>query len=149
MGMREAATRIGRALAAAAALALLGGAAGCGSDDYANEPRPASPVLLGARIDSEKVQVSPHEVGAGIMSFTISNQSSEPAALTIVSEPSSTEPTLRRKQSGTIEPGDLGSMQVELPPGHYEVGAGDFPAEPVQLTVGRERQSSKNDLLLP
>ena len=68
----------------ACALAAIGlTAAGCGSEDHPNEPRPAKPIEVTARVDNEVVEVSPSDFGAGLTVFTISNQSDEAVALTL------------------------------------------------------------------
>src|SRR6476619_5518321 len=69
------------ALFACAATGLV--AAGCGEKDFANDPRPPSPVELTALINDKKVIVSPHPSGAGPVTITISNQSKDPAKLTL------------------------------------------------------------------
>ena len=66
--------------AVAAAFAI----SACGEDDFENNPRPPSPIELTALINDSEVKVSPSTaaaVGAGLATFTISNQSTEPAAL--------------------------------------------------------------------
>ena len=58
----------------------------CGDDDFANDPRPASPVSVAAVITDTEVSVSPRAtgaIGAGLATFTIANQSSEPGALVL------------------------------------------------------------------
>ena len=57
--------------------------AGCGEKDFANDPRPPAPVELTALINDKKVIVSPQPEGAGPVTITISNQSKDPAKLTL------------------------------------------------------------------
>jgi hypothetical protein len=127
------------AVAALCASVLL---AACGEDDFKNEPRPPSPIELSALINDRQVVVSPSDVGAGLVSITISNQSRDPATLTL-SGPNDIA-------SSQILPGNTADVKGELKQGDYEVSAGDdSTARDDTLTVGPERPSSQNDLLLP
>lgn len=125
--------------------ALLAGLAivACGDQDFANDPRPASPIELSARIDDGGVAVSPAKgVGAGLATITISNQSRDPAAL-VLEGPSD-------NASEEIAPGGVGSLKIDLREGDYTVSAGaDSNAGESQLLVGSERPSAQNELLLP
>ena len=67
-----------------AALAVALAISACGEDDFENDPRPPAPIELTALITDGEVKVSPSTagaVGAGLATFTISNQSSDPGAL--------------------------------------------------------------------
>jgi hypothetical protein len=126
----------------AAALCAPLGLAACGEDDFQNENRPPSPVAVGALINDEQVVVSPSDIGAGIVSVTISNQSDDPATLTLAG------PT--EIASDQIQPGNTSEIKGQLKQGDYVVSAGDqSTARDDKLTVGPERPSSQNDLLLP
>ena len=82
------------------------------------------------------------DVGAGLVSITVSNQSADPATLTLSGPNDIT--------TGQIQPGDTASVKGELGEGEYDVSAGDESvARGGTLTVGPERPSSQNDLLLP
>lgn len=124
--------------ALAAALSL----ASCGEDDFANDPRPSAPVQLTARIGDDDVTVSPQEVGAGIASITISNQSKDPAELVLEG------PT--DESSDEILPNNVATIKIVLDEGEYiaTAGEGNDQREDV-LSVGTERASSSNELLLP
>jgi hypothetical protein len=116
--------------------------AACGDEDFKNEPRPPSPIELSALINDKEVVVSPSDVGAGLVSITVSNQSGDPATLTL-SGPNDIA-------SNQILPGNTAQLKGELKEGDYEVSAGgDSTAQDDTLTVGSERPSSQNDLLLP
>ena len=127
------------ALVAAFALGSCGG-----SDDFKNEPRPASPIELTARIADDVVNVSPRtadEVGAGLATVTISNQSRDPAVL-VLDGPTD-------DQSDEIPAGGTGDMKINLKEGEYMVSAQDSKARQAKLEVGPDRPTSQNDLLLP
>lgn len=124
--------------ALAAALSL----ASCGEDDFANEPRPSAPIELSARISNDEVVVSPKEVGAGIASITIANQSKDPAAL-VLEGPSD-------ESSDEILPNNVAEMKIVLDEGEYVATAGEAGGQREGLlVVGGERASSSNELLLP
>jgi hypothetical protein len=117
-------------------------AAGCGAEDHANEPRVPSPIEVTAKVDDEKVDVSPNEFGAGLVVMTISNQSEDPIQIGVEG------PTAG--ESSGIEPGSVGSFKFNFEEGDYEVNpGGNSGAKPALLTVGPERASSQNELLLP
>ncbi len=127
-----------------AALCVAGlSAAGCGGEDHPNEPRPPKPVEVTAKVDTEKVAVSPSEFGAGLVVFTISNQSDSDVRLTLDG------PT--EAASDPVPPGSVSdSFKVAMQEGEYEVTAGaDSDARAADLRVGPERASSQDELLLP
>ncbi len=126
------------ALAATTALSL----SACGSDDFENEPRPPIPIELTAAIDDRRVSVSPSELGAGTVVITISNQTADPTSL-VLEGPTDAE-------SGEIVPGGTGSIKTTLEEGEYEAAAGvESDIKATSVTVGPERESSKDDLLQP
>ncbi len=130
----------------AAGLAL----AGCGEDDFENEPRPPVPVQLTGVITEQKVTVSPNELGAGPVVITVSNQTKASHTLTLESADGGTI----REQVGPINPLDTATLQRTLEPGEYTVRAGSetaVPREitPATLTIGQERKSGSDELLLP
>ena len=134
---------LGLATFATAALLL----AGCGDEDFENNPRPPLPVGLTGVIHEDKVTVSPSKLGAGQVTITISNQTSGPKTITLEGE-SITE------EVGPVEPLDTGKITRTLDPGSYEVRAGSEKAVPKEiapatLDIGKERESSSGDLMLP
>jgi hypothetical protein len=133
-------------LASVAVLVAGAGAAGCGSDDFENEPRPPAPVELTARVDDRRVVVSPitiegEPVGAGLANVTISNQTPDSVQLTFAG------PSERR--TDPIVPGGVLEFKLELQRGNYTVSADDTGIRPFEMAVGPERESAQNDLLLP
>jgi hypothetical protein len=129
-----------------ATLALAGlGVAGCGEDDFENEPRPAAPIVVTAKVGSDQVLVSPDKFGAGLVNITVSNQSDDPVQLTLVGpEPED------NVQGDDIPPQGVGNLKASLSEGDYEINAGErSDAQPAQLRVGPPRESSSDELLLP
>jgi hypothetical protein len=121
--------------------------AGCGDDDFKNEPRqPVNAELTGV-IHDDEVTVSPARIGAGPVTITVSNQTDSPRTLTLEGE-SIVE------REGPIAPLGTGTLTRTLEPGSYEVKAGSEKAlrqeiKPAILRIGRERENSNNELLLP
>jgi hypothetical protein len=130
-------------LAAAGALV-----AGCGSGSkFKNEPRPPTPVQLTGVVTDKEVTISPKRVGGGPVILIVSNQTD--SAHTITLEGGGSTDTV-----GPIPPLDTGQLQQTLKPGTYTVKAGSKQAttreiKPGTLTVGQDRASSSNQLLLP
>ena len=117
--------------------------AGCGGEDKASEPRPATPEEVSAKVGKDKVVISPREFGAGLAVFTISNQTDDVVQL-----------TLEGPTEAVSEPIEVGGVtdgfKVSVAEGDYLVSAGDESnARSTKLVVGPERPSSSNELLLP
>ena len=120
----------------------------CGDDDFENAARAPVPLELTGVIQPDKVTVSPAKgIGAGPFLITISNQTKMAHTLTL--EGDSVEETV-----GPVQPQDTATIQATLEPGSYEVRAGSPEAVAKQipsaeLTIGPERDSSADQLLLP
>lgn len=124
-----------------AALAAAVGVSACGEDDFENNPRPAAPIELSARIGSDGVTVSPATAGAGLATITISNQTPDPARLVLEG------PT--DEASDEVLGGGTGSVKFALEEGEYAISDGESVGGETTLLVGPERESSQNELLLP
>ena len=57
--------------------------AGCGRNDFKNDPRPPIPAEVSVKIASDGVGVSPKEFGAGLVNFTIANLTNQTGSLAI------------------------------------------------------------------
>ena len=122
--------------------------AGCGGGKhFKNDARPAAPIQLTGVVRDSQVDISPKRVGAGPVILIVSNQTD--AARIITLEGEGTTDTV-----GPIQPLDTAKLQQTLKPGTYTVKAGSKAATrkeiaPGTVTVGPERSSSSNELLLP
>jgi hypothetical protein len=129
-----------------AALAVV--AAGCGEEDFENEPRPPVTLELTGVIQDDKVTVSPsRNIGAGPFLITIANETDAEHTITL-------EGGSIKEEVGPVAAGDTATIQRTLAPGSYEVKAGSRRAvrrriAPAQLDIGKERKSSSGELLLP
>jgi len=133
--------RRGRALLVAAALLGVVAVAGCGRSDFKNDPRPPVPAEVSVKIAPDGVGVSPREFGAGLVNFTVANLTNETGSLAIQGPVDAT--------SNDIAPGDADTIKVDMKTGSYEASVDGFTVAPFGFTVGPERPSGKNDLLLP
>ena len=116
--------------------------AGCGRDDFENDPRPAVPAEITVKISDRDVVVSPAEFGAGLVNFTVANLTDVPAILNVEG------PTVA--QTGVIPPSGNTVIKTEMEPGSYDVSVeGPEGVVPFLLEVGPDRPSGQDDLLLP
>jgi hypothetical protein len=133
--------RRGRALLLLATLVVALVVAGCGRNDFKNDPRPPIPAEVSVKIARDGVVVSPKEFGAGLVNFTVANLTNETGTLAIHGPVSA--------DSNVIGPGDAETVKVEVKSGSYEASVDGFAVRPFNFTVGPERPSGQNDLLLP
>lgn len=129
-----------------AGAALLAGivATGCGAEDHPNDPRPPAGIELSAKIDDHRVIIAPANVGAGLATITFSNQSTDDVEVEFVDETG--------KRAGATNPiaaGGVGTLQLDLRQGEYELTPDVSSISSGTLTVGPLRPSAQNDLLLP
>ena len=127
------------ALCAVAVIAI--GASGCGRDDFKNDPRPPVPAEIAVKIAQDGVAVSPKTFGAGLAVFTVANLTNQAGSLAIHGPVTAA--------TSEIPPAGTGSVKVELKSGNYEASVDGIAVRPFQFTVGPERPSAQNDLLLP
>jgi hypothetical protein len=134
--------RRGRALVAVAvattASLLL---AACGRDDFKNDPRPPVPAEVAVKIADDGVGVSPKTFGSGLVNFTIANLTDQPGTLAIHGPVDA--------DSDEVPPGAAETLKVQLKTGTYEASVSGIAVRPFSFTVGPERPSGQNDLLLP
>ena len=124
--------------------------AGCGSEpDYANEPRPPSPINVTAAITNEKITVSPKEFGAGPIVLIIANQTSEPQRVTLETDEIAGEQGGIKQSTAPINPDGTATLKVEVREGEYEVSVESGGIQAARVSVSSERESAQNELLQP
>ena len=143
-----------RQRASARAIVTLGATglivAACGSeDDYANKPRPATPIVVSAAISEKSVSVSPQKFGAGPITLIVTNQTGAAQEVTLETDEIGGSATGIQQESGPINPGDTASLKAELEEGTYRVGVDGAGIEPSALRVGEPRPSAQDKLLQP
>ena len=123
--------------------------AGCGEEaDYANDPRPPTPINVAAAITDEKITVSPKEFGAGPVVIIIANQTEQAQKVTVeTDEIGGSQPGLKQS-TGPINPDGTATVKVDMRRGTYRVSVGSN-IEPASVTVGPPRDSAQNQLLQP
>lgn len=134
-----------RLIASAVTTALF--AVGCGGgDDFANEPRPPSPVVVTAAIVGTEVSVSPAQLGAGPIELIVTNQT-DAAQRIVLESRDSARPV--RQETPPINPNGTANVKLDIAPGTYRVTAGADGIRAATLRVGPERESAQDQLLQP
>src|SRR3954453_18467948 len=114
---------------------------GCGRNDFNNDPRPPVPLEVSVKIANDGVVVSPKEFGAGLANITVANLTNDTGSLAIHGPVTA--------DSAEIGPGDADTVKVDMKSGSYEASVDGISVRPFKFTVGLERPSGQNDLLLP
>ena len=140
-------TRVAALLSSLCALGLV--VAGCGGGkDFADKPRPPVPIQLNGVITSSRVTISPNKVGAGPVQIVVANETNQSHTLTLDGD------SIAPVRVGPVNPQDTATIQQTLKPGQYTVKAGSVEAvtkeiAPAHLVIGRQRQSSNDQVGLP
>ena len=131
------------------AVLIVSALAGCGGgEDYANKPRPATPINVTAAISDKKISLSPKEFGAGPVVIIVSNQTGAEQTLTLQTEElGGSQPGIKQK-SDPIAPRGTGTLKVDVREGAYALSTSDGP-EPATFEVGPARKSAQDQLLEP
>ena len=125
-------------------------AAGCGEEeDYPNNARPPSPIVISASINSGEVSVSPREFGAGPVTLIVANETERAQEITLETDEIGGSAPGIRQRTGPINPGDTASLNAELARGTYRVSVAGQGIDAAALKVGAERESAQNELLQP
>jgi hypothetical protein len=134
--------RRGRALVLpVAALVVALAVAGCGRNDFNNDPRPPVPAEVSVKVANSGVVVSPKEFGAGLVNFTVANLTTHTGSLAIHGPVNA--------NTDQIGPYDAQTIKVQMTSGSYEASVDGIAVRPFSFTVGPERPSGQNQLLLP
>lgn len=125
-------------------------ATGCGDEeDFANEPRPPSPIRITSTVTPDAISVSQNRFGAGEVTLKIVNQTDSSQTLVLRSTGSSGGSTVEQR-TAPINPSDVASVTANLRPGTYELAADTTSSiKAARITVGPERPSAKDQLLQP
>lgn len=143
-------------LLAVGALAMTG----CGGGGkFANQPRPPVPVNMSVYINDKRVSVSPTSVGAGPVTFIVTNQAATAQSVLIV--PAGGDSSQALADTGPINPQATAQVSVNFTsPGNYTISAGPqgtsqaalatpSGVQPAMVSVGAPRPGAGNALLQP
>jgi hypothetical protein len=132
-------------------VALAAVAAGCGGGggDYANKPRPATPINVTAAINANRISLSPKSFGAGPIVMIVSNQTGKAQTVTIETDELGGKQPGIKQSTDPIEPRGTASLKVDLREGDYAVSVTDGGVRPAALKVGSKRKSAQDELLEP
>ena len=136
---------------AAVAAVLIGSAlAACGDEggDYANKPRPATPINVTAAISDKKISISPKQFGAGPVVIIVSNQTGAKQTVTLETDELGGSGPGLKETSDPIGPRGTGTLKVDVREGTYALSTSDGP-KPAKLDVGPDRKSAQDELLEP
>lgn len=124
--------------------------AGCGGEgDFANEPRPPSPINVTASITDEKITVSPRSFGAGPVVMIIANQTDEAQRVTVETDQLAADNPGLKQSTAPINPNGTATLKVLMSEGRYTVSVEGAGIDGTSLRVGEQRPSSQDQLLLP
>ncbi|HEY2316987.1 MAG TPA: hypothetical protein VGH67_01715 [Solirubrobacteraceae bacterium] len=134
--------------------ALVLAACGAAGGKSASEVRPPDPVNLTVYVNDSRVSVSPTRVGAGPITFIVTNQASRAEALAISRGGSTLASTAPINPQGTTQ------VSVDFKPGEYTITTGakgrndaqlskQSSIRPASIHIGRERAGSDNSVLQP
>jgi hypothetical protein len=135
-------------------IALIVSACGSAGGQSPSAARPPNPVNLTVYVNDSHVSVSPARVGAGPITFIVTNQASRAESLAISRGGSTLASTAPINPQGTTQ------VSVNFAPGKYTIATGDQGASaaqrskqssirPASIHIGRERESSSNSVLQP
>jgi hypothetical protein len=96
---------------------------------------------VSVKIAEDGVAVSPREFGAGLVNFTIANLTTKPGTLAIHGPVDA--------DTSEIPPSAAETLKVDMKTGSYEASVSGVAVRPFNFTVGAERPTGQNDLLLP
>jgi hypothetical protein len=137
-----------------AVTALIVSACGSAGGQSPSVARPANPVNLTVYVNDSRVSVSPAHVGAGPITFIVTNQASHAEALAISMGGSTLASTAPINPQGTTQ------VSVDFKPGKYTIATGAQGGSDAQrskqssiraatIRIGRERADSSNSVLQP
>ena len=143
-----------RTIGQSAIIALILTACGSAGGQSPSVARPPNPVNLTVYVNDSHVSVSPAHVGAGPITFIITNQASQAESLAISKDGSTLASTAPINPQGTTQ------VSVNFKPGKYTIATGNQGKNDAQLSkqssirpasihIARERESSSNAVLQP
>jgi len=137
-----------RVAVATALVATLAGA-GCGSEEFPNEPRAPAPITVSAVIAPRGVTVSRARFGAGPVELLASNQTPTSQRLQLRSLRLAAGGASLAQTTGPINPGGTASLHADVDAGTYLVSVRSSAIEPARVVVSAQRAGARDRLLQP
>jgi hypothetical protein len=124
--------------------------AGCGDEggDYANKPRPATPINVTAAVSDKEISISPKKFGAGPVVIIVSNQTGAKQRVTLQTEELGGNQPGLKQSTDPIAPRGTGTLKADVREGSYALSVSDGP-KAAMLEVGPKRKSAQDQLLEP
>jgi hypothetical protein len=120
---------------------------GCGdAKTRVSANRPPTPIVVGASISTEAINVSPRRFGAGPVHLVITNQTQAAQQITFESAGGGGGFT---QSTGPINPSGTATLTADVPPGKAVVKVAGNGIRAATVHVGRQRTSAQNELLQP
>jgi hypothetical protein len=137
-------------VAAAGAVLFASVLAGCGDEggDYANKPRPATPINVTAAVSDKEISISPKKFGAGPVVIIVSNQTGAKQRVTLQTEELGGNQPGLKQSTDPIAPRGTGTLKADVREGSYALSVSDGP-KAAMLEVGPKRKSAQDQLLEP
>ena len=124
--------------------------AGCGGGtDYANDPRPPTPINVTAAITARQVNLSPKHIGAGPVVIIIANETRQVRRMTVETDELGASEGGIRQRTAPINPEGTATLKLDMRKGTYDVHVDGGTVAAARLKVGAERPSAQNALLQP
>ena len=139
-------TRRAAAVLVAAGCALAG--CGGGGEDYANKPRPATPINITAAFPDKEISISPKQFGAGPVVIIVSNQTAGEQTVTLQTDELAGSKPGMKQSTDPIGPRGTGTLKADVREGTYSLSTSDGP-KAATLEVGPARKSAQDELLAP
>jgi hypothetical protein len=134
----------------ATAAVVVGLIGGCGGGaDFANDPRPPSPINVSAVITADRVTVTPTHFGAGPVVILIANETPKTHRLTVQTEELGASKPGVRQSTAAINPQGTATLKVDMTQGRYSVGTGESGMRGAHLRVKGKRTSAQSKVLQP
>ncbi|MFL5860430.1 MAG: hypothetical protein ACJ780_06585 [Solirubrobacteraceae bacterium] len=135
--------------------ALVLAACGSAGGTSVSLPRSPDPVNMAVYVNDSRVSVSPRSVGAGPITFIVTNQASHAESLAISRAGGST-----LANTAPINPQGTTQVSVDFKPGVYKITTGprgrndaqiskQSSIRPASIHIGRQRKSSSGSVLQP
>lgn len=124
-----------------AAIAMIAAMSGCGTDSYANNPKPPATRTVSISIGEDALAMSPNPFGAGPTRFIVTNQTGADQIVTFSSD--------RIERKVPVGESQTANFKMTTEPGYFSVDASNTAANSLEITVGPTRPSAQQDMNQP